>query len=316
MNNLAAKILITTLLSAIVSACGGGSEGGSGGETGTLSLNVTDAPIGNVTSVFVEFTGVTLKPASGPAIEFMFEDNPDTPDVDEGSKIIDLLALQGMASQPLLEDVEVPAGQYNQIRLHVNAEFDGFDDSYVVIDNDDTKTQELGIPSGSKNGLKLNTPFTVAAGTGDVSVGEESVYTIDFNLAKSVINPDGQAGYFLKPVLRLVQNIETGSIGGTVHSDLMNGCSGPSVYAYSDFGADLGDVGGADEPLTTALVALNDDTDDYEYEIGYLNAGEYTIAFTCEADIDTGDDEDIVFLSAAADKEVLAGDKVDHDFLP
>lgn len=304
-------------------------QGGSGGETGTLSLNVTDAPIGNVTSVFVEFTGVTLKPASGPAIEFMFEDNPDTPDVDEGSKIIDLLALQGMASQPLLEDVEVPAGQYNQIRLHVNA-VENEIDSYVVLD-DGGGEEELRVPSGSQTGLKLNTPFTVAAGTSDVAVGDESTYTIDFDLAKSVINPGGLDGYLLKPVLRLVQNIETGSVAGTVDAALVNdaGCSdadpetGNAVYVYEGADATVDDIGSANEPLTTAMVKLNDGTGDYEYEIGYLNEGEYTIAFTCEADLDFAADDvddpdqladDVIAFSTPVNVEVVAGEETLQNF--
>ena len=203
MKHSALKQLIFAPIFLIIAACSGG---GNNDDTGSVTLRVTDAPIGDVTNVFVQFTGVTLKPADGSAIEFSFDD-PDTVAIE--TKTIDLLALQGMASQPLIEGEEVPAGKYNQIRLHVNAEFDGKMDSYVVLDGGGE--EELRIPSGSESGLKLNTPFTVAAGTSDIAVGDdESIYTIDFNLAKSVINPDGQPGYFLKPVLRLVQNIDTG----------------------------------------------------------------------------------------------------------
>ena len=307
------KILIAPMLLTL-GACSSGSDNDD--DTGTLSLNITDAPIGNVTNVFVQFTGVTLKPASGEAIEFLFDD-PNTTEVE--TKTIDLLALQGMASQALLESEEVPAGAYNQIRLHVNAEFDGENDSYVVLEGGGTK--ELRIPSGSQSGLKLNTPFTVAAGTSDIAVGnDESIYTIDFNLAKSVINPGGQPGYFLKPVLRLVQNIETGSIAGNINSGLLDAeCSdnildtGNAVYAYSGAGITPDDVGGTVEPLTTALVNLNNDSGLYEYEIGYLSAGEYTVAFTCQADLETEDDDAIVFV-APATKTVVAGETTEHNF--
>ena len=308
------KILITSALLAL-GAC---SSSDNNNDTGTLSLNITDAPIGNLENVFVQFTGVTLKPADGQSIEFLFDD-PDTTEIE--TKTIDLLALQGMASQPLLEDEEIPEGQYNQIRLHVNAEFDGENDSYVVLEGGGT--EELQVPSGSQSGLKINTPFTVAAGTDDIALGnDESIYTIDFNLAKSVINPGGQPGYFLKPVLRLVQNINTGSIAGTVDInmlDLAAGCSddnldtGNSVYAYS--GADIAadDVGSTVEPLTTALVSLNNDTGFYEYEIGYLSAGEYTVAFTCQADQETEADDEIVFVGAA-NKTVVAGEESEQNF--
>lgn len=300
------KIAITSTLLAL-GAC---SSGDNSDDTGTISLNITDAPIGNVTSVFVQFTGVTLKPADGQAIEFSFDD-PNTPEVE--TETIDLLTLQGMASQPLIESEEVPAGQYNWLRLHVNAELDLINDSYVVLDDNDSVKFELFVPSGSQSGLKINSPF---------NVGDDSNYTVDFNLAKSVINPGGTDGYHLKPVLRLVENIDTGSIAGTVDSTLLDsaaGCTddnldtGNAVYAYS--GADItpDDVGSAIEPLTTALVSFNEDSGLYEYEIGYLDAGEYTVAFTCQADAETEGDDDIDFV-APANKTVVSGEETGHNF--
>ncbi len=56
--------------------------------------------------------------------------------VDESKKSIDLLSLQGVASQALLENVEIPAGNYTQIRLGVNV-VDGVEDSYITIDGID-----------------------------------------------------------------------------------------------------------------------------------------------------------------------------------
>ena len=315
--------------SLLLVGCGGSSNEQVGefstGQMGEFSLNVTDAPVDGATAVVVEFSGVTLKPAGGSAIEFIF----DVP------KSIDLLALQGMDSQPLLDGVEIPAGQYNQVRLHVNAEHDGTLDSYVEFSGGAKK--ELEVPSGSQSGLKINRSFTVAAGSDNISIGnKESIYTIDFDLRKSIVDNNKAAGLKLKPTLRMVHNNETGSISGIIDAALLTdsdgddnfNCDGDlttgnAVYVYSGAGATVDDVGSASEPLATALVKLNTGSGDYEYEFGYLNAGEYTLAFTCMADQDydaddanDGDnnpDDDIVFVGKV-DVAVEAGIETERDF--
>ena len=287
--------------------CSGG--GSSDDETGDFTLNVTDSQIDDATAVVVEFTGVTLKPADGSAIEFEF----DPP------KSIDLLALAGMMSQPLLDDVEIVAGQYNWIRLQVNAEFDSVMDSYL------TQTGgaqiELRVPSGSQSGLKINRPFTVAAGTTDLSVGDEDTYTIDFDLRKSIVDPGGQPGFFLKPVLRLVQNIMTGSVAGEIDIALLTDAScvdgdpatNNAVYLYTGSMITPDDVGSATEPVATSLVELDVGSGEYRYELGYIAEGTYTIAFTCQAELDLEDDNVVVFLGET-DIQVVADSETVHDF--
>ena len=302
------KIVITSTLLAL-GACGGGSGSGNNGDTGTISLNVTDAPVDGATEVVVEFSGVTLKPVDGDDQVFTF----DTP------KSIDLIKLQGTLSQPLLESVEIPAGNYSQIRLHVNAEFDSVLDSYITLS--DGAQEELRVPSGSQSGLKLNSPFTVDADTAN------AVYTIDFDLRKSVINPGGQPGHFLKPSLRLVQNLDIGSIAGTVDAALVTaaGCSGDgnSVYAFAGPDATVDDVGSDSEPLTTAVVNLDIGSGNYVYEIGFVHAGEYTLAFTCQADQDFAADDvddpdgianDDIAFTTPVNVVVVAGEESEQNF--
>lgn len=302
------KVLFSSILvSVILLACEGETILD---QNGRVSLMVTDAPVDDAEAVVVEFSSVILKRDSGEDIAFTF----DTP------KSINLLALQGNLSQPLLENVEVPAGQYNQIRLGVNAEFDNKLDSYITING---ASYELRVPSGSQSGLKLNTPFTVAAGTLGISVADShSIYTIDFDLRKSIVKPNGQPGYFLKPVLRLIQNVNTGSISGSVNPGLMTGsaCSdqdpltGNAVYIYSGQGITPDDIDAAEpEPVTSALVHFNQSSGLYRYEIGYLSPGNYTIAFTCSADLDDDtDNANVVFVGVGA-VTVTAGDNTVHD---
>lgn len=286
----------------LFAGCGGGGGGGGSG-TGTLTLSITDAPIDGAAAVVVEFTGVELKPSGGGRVVFDF----DTP------RQIDLLSLQGNDSTPLLDGVEVPAGDYSWIRLKVNAD-QGTLNSYVELE--DGSQESLFIPSGEQSGLKLHSGFTVAQG----GIAD---FTIDFDLRKSVHDPVGQEGYFLRPSLRLVDNLEVGSISGTVSESLVTdaGCTngpdhnvGNAVYLYVGHGATVDDVGSPSEPLASALVVYDEGIGQYHYEIGFVATGPYTIAFTCQAaDDDPALDDNIVF-SGAADVDVTAGADTQHDF--
>ncbi len=292
---------VTLALLAASTGCGGG--GGGDGGTGTLTLSVTDAPVDGASAVVVEFTGVELKPAGGERVVFDF----DSP------RQIDLLALQGGASTPLLDGVEVPAGDYNWIRLAVNAELDVLD-SYVELGGG--ARISLFIPSGAETGLKLHSGFTVAQG----GIAD---FTIDFDLRKSVHDPVGQPDFHLRPSLRLVDNLEVGSVSGTVSSELVTdaGCTnginhdmGNAVYIYAGAGATVDDVGSANEPLASAIVSLDPDTQEYRYEIGFVAAGSYTVAFTCQAADDDPVTDDAITFVGAADIGVTAGFDTIHDF--
>ena len=134
-----ARVLPTILLA----ACGGG---GGGGGTGVVSLAITDAPVDGVDQVWVEFQSIELKPKNGSAIRFDF----DVP------LSVDLKTLNGDNTEVLLDNEEVPAGEYSWIRLIVNADFDGVFDSYVMTDT--SEQFEIRVPSGE---LKLVSGFTV-----------------------------------------------------------------------------------------------------------------------------------------------------------
>lgn len=312
MNTLTRKISqIFLLLSTglLLAACGSGDSAGT--DTNLVTLKITDAAVDDADNVWVEFSSVTFKSVDDE--EFSFNLDP--------AQRINLLALQGSESQSLVENVEIPAGNYNQIRLAVNAEFDSVMDSYITING---TPYELRVPSGSQSGLKLNTPFTVAEGTVGMTVADEnSVYTIDFDLRKSIVNPGGQPGYFLKPVLRLVQNINTGTISGNVDQNLLLGtnCSdndpltGNAVYVFAGENITPDDIDGNEpEPVTTALVNFNNQSGIYSYEVGFLPEGSYTLALSCSADLDNIDTDDSAVLFDAVDNvSVIAGENTEHN---
>jgi hypothetical protein len=281
---------------AYLAACGGGgSDSANTQQFGRLTLRVTDSPVTSAKRVVVEFTGVEIKARDG----------GDTEVFDFAPRQIDLLALDGGGSEILLSDEDLPAGEYEWIRLKVNA---GRDASDSFIELDDGSIHPLYIPSGNQTGLKLIRGFTIGAGS-------TSNFTIDFDLRKSVIHPPGLGEpYLLKPVLRLVNNLEVGTIDGTVAPELIvEGCV-PAVYLYT--GADVvpDDIGSATPPLATTAVRLDDATGAYRFRVAFVPTGAHTLAFTCGADDDGAETDDAISFSAPKNVTVSAGQTTTVEF--
>lgn len=287
------SLVIALIATTVLSACGGGSSGSSASTstTGSLSLAATDAPIDGVSQVQITFDAIGIKPHSGPMQKIVL----DKPDV-----ISDLTKLtSGNASPPILNGRTVPAGKYDYIRLYI---VPGSPNSFV--DETNGAQDNLLIPGqqGQSNAdrfVQLNSGFTVPAG----GVAD---FTIDFQLRKALVKAPGQGGdYFLRPALRLIDNVSAGTIKGTVADTLVKDSSctnnlaanggvgkGNAVYLYTGTPATLGDidvnnqgqpVDPATSPVVTGDVKLNINTGTYQYTIGFVQAGTYTVAFTCQA---------------------------------
>jgi hypothetical protein len=275
---------------AYLAACGGGGSKSAEAQPqfGRINLQITDSPVTSARRVVVEFTGIEVKPvgAAGPEV------------FDFAPRQIDLLALDGGGSEVLLADELLPAGEYESIRLKVNAGRTG-SDSFIELD--DGSIHPLFIPSGNQTGLKLIRGFTIGAGS-------THGFTIDFDLRKSVIHPPGLGDpYLLKPVLRLVNNLEVGTIDGTVATSLLvEGCV-PAVYLYTGAGVAPDDLGSATPPLASTAVDLDNATGVYRFRLGFVPVGAYTLAFTCAADDDVADVDDTITYSAPVDVTVTAG---------
>jgi hypothetical protein len=272
------SLIACIVLLAYLAACGGGGSDSPSAQPqfGRMSIQITDSPVTSAKRVVVQFTGLEIKPvgAAGPEV---FDFTP---------RQIDLLALDGGGSEVLLADELLPAGEYESIRLKVNAGQTG-SDSFIELD--DGSIHPLFIPSGNQTGSTHN-------------------FTIDFDLRKSVIHPPGLGDpYLLKPVLRLVNNLEVGTIDGTVATALIvDGCV-PAVYVYT--GADVvpDDLGSATPPLASTAVNLDNATGVYRFKLAFVPAGAKTLAFTCAADEDAADVDDAISFSAPINVTVTAG---------
>jgi len=293
-------VAVAAMCAAMILGCGGGGGSASTG-TGRITLGITDAPVDGATAVVVKFTAIELKPEGGEPITIGLDPAPS----------VDLLDLAGGSSRELLSDREVPAGRYQWIRLLIDAQ-QNTPSSYI--DLADGQRFPLYVPSGSESGLKLIRGFTVAAGS-------VSDFTIDFDLRKSVIAPPGRApNYILKPVLRIVDNLRVGTLQGTVAAALVPAGCTPLVYVFSGAGVvpdDL-DVAAAPDvdPLVSVPVTLDAASGEYRFRVAFLEAGEYTAAFTCDGALDTPEAEETLLFVGTRNVTVTADATTAITFAP
>jgi len=303
---------LVCVFSLALAACGGSSSGVPGndvgdqspppatgspppsGTMGVLNLSVSDAPIKDAAKVCVRFDGIELKHADS--------DDRETIDFDQ-PEVVNLLANQGANSHPIVTGAEVPAGEYEWIRLKVQAERglgggandgdptselcdDATENSYLV--RDSGGVFNLFIPSGSQRGLQLIKDIIIP-------VNRSGDYTAEWDLGKSFNGPPGQLpDVMMKPVVKLVANNEVGTLVGQVADELVvsESCDAefvPSVYVFDD-GVEpnpFNDPFAEDDAVATGLVEVQEQEDgppQWRYSIGFLLAGNYEAAFTCNGD--------------------------------
>ena len=304
------RVFVVSALASALAACGGDGSSPSTGTTGTVSMGLTDAPAMDLDSVNIAFTAIRLKAADGDWVEFSLEETGQ----------IDLLTLQGGVTEPLISNEEVPAGTYNEIRLMIDT-----DNSWVTRESEGDKQYSLAVPSGEQSGLKLKGEFVVAADS-------STSFTIDFDARKSIVDPQGQAlgDYMLKPVLRLVNNLEVGQIEGQVdYTNLMQtrgadpelaDCSANyegAIYIYQGADVDPVDLNvnrDGTNPLMVVPVSPADEGSLYEWTAAFLTEGTYTVSYSCQVD-DNETDEEIEF-DGTQNVDVVAGETSVADTIP
>src|SRR5690606_29161715 len=120
---------------------------------------------------------------------------------------VDLLSLTNGVTK-VLADTEVPVGNLGQIRVILGP------DNFLVRKGE-TERIPLNTPSAQQSGLKLNVNQQMEA-------GELYEYILDFDVDQSIVET-GNAGYTLKPVIRLSTVEGTGKIEGDVHPFAVGG---------------------------------------------------------------------------------------------
>ena len=192
--------ILAALLVLIMPGCNKTSESGNG----RLIVKITDAPfpVDMVESAEVTITKIEIRKAG----DGISDGNPFNV-IWEGSETFNLLELRNGVVEDLL-NIDIPAGEYNLIRLYVD------EASLKVKDGDNFN---LKIPSGKQTGIKIFIrPGLVVEG------GLTSELLLDFDLSRSFLmkgnmdSPAGIKGFAFKPVIRAVNNSTAGKLQGIV----------------------------------------------------------------------------------------------------
>lgn len=180
------------------SGCDNNSESGNGGR---LKIMLTDAPF---SFDLIEEANITIN-----KIEVRNKDSVESNPfmmVSEDEMSFNLLELQNGVSTELA-DVEVPAGNYDLVRLYVS-------DASVKLKTG--QTYDVKVPSGAQSGLKIFVDPGIK-----VTSGLSAELLLDFEVNKSFvakgnIEQPGFNGFNFKPVIRAVNISTAGRIEGYV----------------------------------------------------------------------------------------------------
>ena len=260
------------LLAALVAACGtdsSSSGSGNGASDSGFTLRLTDAAFDEAARVELTFVEVQLRNSAGSWITIPFDQL--------SASTIDVAQLQGTRSEELVGGIDVPAGDYTEMRLLVDESQSKFFDTLGA-------EFELRVPSGR---LVVKGDFTV-------SETMPTLMIVDVDLRRSIMRT-GPFYNMQNPVLRLVDGKNFGHARGMLDALLLTAptCSDAladtfnSVYVFEGHGVTPDDIDNQDaEPVTTSKITYDPASSGFKYEAGFLPAGEYTISFTCNSDVD------------------------------
>jgi hypothetical protein len=235
---------------------------------------VTDAPANR---------GIQQVNASITGLEFRRNDgSTETLTFTAGQPVNLLEYLDGNALR-LFTDETLPEGTYTGVRL--TFEDEPADDPVVV--DADGDSFPLTIAEGDYADLS----FSI-----DEDESSEDAFTLTLDLRQSLIFNDDDDEYTLQPHLRSIEDGTSGEITGFVDITCPSGTSladGGAVYLFTgqDVEPDDRDGVGVEPFATTDLFQTTDAR--RAYGLRFLPEGDYTIAVTCEGNLESPDtDED------------------------
>jgi hypothetical protein len=250
--------------------------------------------VDEATSVVVQISKIDLLRSDGDDKEFTFAP----------PRRVDLLDFSAGLSTILLDRVRVPEGDYTGLRVTIDS--DDSTESHIDLN---TGARERLVLSGATDEFTIEEPFTIER-------RKELALTLEIDLRLSVLPPANvDEPYEFAPSTRLVNDADAATISGAISEDLVSSSSClPVVYVYAGHDIDADDIGSPLTPVASAAVKLGSVSGVRNYKVAFLLAGEYSVAFTCDAlQDDPRDDDDIVF-SPSAEVSVDASETATANF--
>ena len=201
------KLVFTSILSMIflLFGCSDNNDTANGG-TGTLSIQLTDAPFlyDMVAEANVTIFKIDARYKGAVETDSLLADGNSFITLSEEEVPINLLELTNGITENLV-NLEVPAGTYDLVRVYVKG--------VNVILNDGT-VYDLNVPSGEQTGIKVFIqPGLVVQG------GLSSDLLLDFDVSKSFVAKGGRnnlSGFNFKPVIKASNLATAGTLKGLV----------------------------------------------------------------------------------------------------
>jgi hypothetical protein len=260
----------------------------------SLTLGLSDQDFEDLKQVVIEVDRITFRRTGvdDVVVDTFTIDQLDLVDVD--SFQIDLLDYQGLNQLLVIEDLELRSGSYSALNITILG--NDINNSYVQ-ESDDT-IRAITVSGGA---LSLAGP--------DFPRGNQ-VFTVEFSLPQALQYQESAGSYRLTTDgVRVMDNATAASLAGRVDTSLFDTAapcdaktdpeSGNRIYLYADSGIDadnLADVytsasatdvpANKRAPYAVASLARDTLTGGWQYSFGYIDAGDYTMAFSCNAAAD------------------------------
>jgi len=264
-----------------------------------LDVDLTDGPLDGADAVVLRVEGIELLKEDGTKVSV---------DADKAQDV-DFLQYRNGTTLRLVQGAEVPAARYTGVRLRFA------DEGSTVLRSD-----------GGEVTVEMPEAGEFATAELDIGDEDEAALVLDLELRLSLDDETASTGHYrLTPVLRAMESDESGVVAGSVDASLVEDDScrggrtllrGVAVYAYAGHGATPIDYAREDatrvQPLSVA--AVYDGGDEYLYRFSYLPEGSYTLALTCQADVERPASADTLVFTRRRNVTVEQGETASIDF--
>lgn len=233
------RMLVAILLLPAVVSCGGGSDvSDPAARQGRIIVKIRDEPLDTVSSVHLQFREITLQRRDGQELTKTFEPR----------KVVDVLAYRE-GRTAILADWMVPPGEYEALRLTVDAE-PNVRDSYVTL----VTGEECELVVQEPAGWSAYWP----AGQISDDPAKPTSLLLHVDLFSSVRGTDCAQGVVFVPTLSLVDEDKSGWFEGYVDIELYQPDCRPRVYVGILDNLYTPDVSPLARPLAVAGVDVRD----------------------------------------------------------
>lgn len=292
---MAGVVLVMLLLNG---GCGCGFDCNSDDEDNPafLTLGLSDSLPEDLEKVVIEVDSITFRRSNGSQVivdSFTFETTDDD-FVDADTFKLNLLQYQGVNQQVVINRMEMPTGTYDEVLIKILV--------------GDVNRSVVELPNGQLRALTVDDGVLTLPGI-RLSAGTNR-FVVEFGLAQALQYLGETETYRLSNTGVRIENTEiAGTISGQVSTtlfDTVSPCreksdpeSGNRIYLYE--GRDLlvenlADVfttastpqapANAIAPFAVASLLKDSLTGSWRYSVGYVPAGDYTLAFACDTDTD------------------------------